>query len=446
MIRKETFYALSTPRGVSATATIRISGPSALAVISNITKKSKEFFKHKKSILLPIYNINNDLIDNVIIVTYLSPRSYTGENMVEVHTHGNPIIIKNLFACLTENGLRLASPGEFTRVAYLNKKIDLVQAEATLNLINAKSKAGIEISLNNLSGSLSQKFIFIRKKLINALATIEYELDMSETDNTAQTKKTVLGLVSSSLKDTKNLIKTYNTSRVLNDGARIVFVGKPNVGKSTLFNTLLKHDRSIVTDLAGTTRDTIESVRTISGFSVTLVDTAGIRKTKNPIELAGVNKSLLEIKSADLIISIFDTLEIDSGFVAPKNKPIISVYNKTDLISGPSLKKLKKNKNVDVCISAKRKHGLRELLELIEKNIESNLHLAEGFYVTSKRQEEVLLDVAKTLNVLSDLQLFDLEIFAIEVKEAINRFNWLLGETTPDDILNEVFSRFCVGK
>ena len=446
MNEKDTFYALSTPKGVSATATVKISGPSSPQIVSTITKKPLKYFKHGVSRLVNIYNINNTLIDRCLVVIYLAPRSYTGENLAEIHTHGNPTIVDSLFNCLSGSGLRLAKPGEFTRTAYLNNKIDLVQAEATLSLIKAQSVGGVDLSLNNLGGALSKEFISVRKNLIRSLSLVEYELDISDTDNLKQTQTTVKKQISISLNSVKNLIKSHKTSRILSDGVRIVLMGKPNVGKSTLFNALLKHSRSIVSHSPGTTRDTIEAGRNIAGYSATLVDTAGIRTTSDAVEHAGVDKALSELKSADLILSIVDTLPIKINFKKPKKTPHVLVYNKIDLITGGELEKLYKNKNIDVFISAKNKQGIKDLSVLIEKAIGLHRAPASGFFITSKRQVEVLLAIKKTLLVVLGLKPFDIELVALEIKNAINQFNWLLGETTPDDVLDEVFSFFCVGK
>jgi len=442
----DTYYALSTPRGISATATVRISGPEAINTISTITNKTNDYFLNKKSFVLDLFNKNNSLIDKCVVVCYRKPRSYTGENMVEIHTHGNPTIIKNLFNCLSAHGLRIATPGEFTRTAYKNNKIDLVQAESVFNLINSQTSGGIDLSLNNLGGVLSKEFSSIKKRLIRTLSLIEYELDISETDNIKKTKTTVFNDLKNSQKRINKLIKTHKTASVISDGSRVVLAGETNVGKSTLFNTLLNHERSIVTHLPGTTRDVIESSLTTGGFSIVIVDTAGIRKTKNPVEAVGVKKTILELNSADLIVSIVDSLSSIGKTKTPKNTPVIFVYNKTDLLSKKELISVYKNKKINCFISAKTKKGVKELLRLIEKTLEQNLPKTEGFYITTQRQKEVLVSIKKILKTLTGFKTFDLEVFALEIKTAIDQFDWLLGKTTPDTVLDEVFSLFCVGK
>ncbi|MBE77196.1 MAG: tRNA uridine-5-carboxymethylaminomethyl(34) synthesis GTPase MnmE [Candidatus Marinimicrobia bacterium] len=442
---KETYYALSTPMGVSATATIRISGPKAIDIISKMTNKPVVYFKHGVSKVLSIFNVNNNLVDKVVVVCFEGPNSYTGENMVEIHSHGNPIIVKNVFRCLSALGLRLANPGEFTKTAYLNKKIDLVQAESVFNLINSQTSGGVDISLNNLRGSLSNKLSLIQKSLIYTLSLIEYELDITETDNLKNTQTQVLSSLTETLESTKKLIKTHSTARIISEGLRVVIIGRPNVGKSTLFNALLQYDRSIVTSDPGTTRDVIEAQRNISGFSIVVVDTAGMRQTKNKAEVAGVKKTKSEMNSADIIISMVDSTHAKAVINTPKTTPTILVYNKKDLLSEDQIN-TNFNNNIDVYISAKTKEGIKDLLGLIEKNIELSLQPREAFYITSKRQEDILMSINKSLTKLSKRSFFELEIFAFEIKRAIDQFDWLLGKTTPDEVLDSVFSRFCVGK
>ena len=252
--KEHTYFGLSTPLGRSATATIRISGYKSKAVLNKITAGKLRKPKHKKSSVVDIYNKNNGLIDNAVITFFEAPNSYTGDDLVEIHTHGNPIIIDMLYNTLFDLGLRLAEPGEFTRTAYLNNKIDLIQAESVLSLINSNTIEGVGLSLKNVTGSLSKKTTQMRSDIINTLGLVEYELDISETDNQqdtiTQTQKNIKNL----LLKTKELISTAKYARIKTIGAQVVIYGKPNVGKSTLFNSLLNFERSIVTNIKGTTR------------------------------------------------------------------------------------------------------------------------------------------------------------------------------------------------
>ena len=443
---KDTFFALSTPPGKSATATIRISGPQSPDILKKITKKHLGFFKPNKSRLTSIYNKNNILIDKCLIVYYRAPRSYTGENVIEFHTHGNPIIVQNLFDVLLELGVRMAKAGEFTKTAYKNNKIDLVQAEAVFNLINAKSEQGVSLSLNNLEGRLSNEFSQIRKDLVQTLSLIEYELDISETDTQTKTTETVYKNIIKTNTKIKKLIKSHRASKILISGARVVIVGKPNVGKSTLFNLFLNYDRSIVTNTPGTTRDTLEASIVVGGFTINLIDTAGIRKTNEPIEKIGVQKTKKELETSNLVLLVVDKKPTRKQLELTKKTPVIVVFNKSDLLNKNEEKTIKNNNNVDVVLSAKNKKGLDRLRKKIKTKLNQKDSFNESFYITSTRQKEVLGLIKAELNKLLKTKNLDLELIAFEIKRIINHFDWLLGKTTPDHILNNLFSNFCVGK
>ncbi len=444
--KQDTFFALSTPLGKSATATVRVSGPRSPDILKKITKKNLRFFKPNAARLVSIYNKNNSLIDKCVVVYYRKPKSYTGENVIEINTHGNPIIIQKLFDVFLDLGIRLAKAGEFTKTAYNNNKIDLVQAEAVFNLINAQTEQGINLSLNNLEGKLSNEFLSIRKDLQQSLSLIEYELDISEVDTQTNTTKTVYANLKKTNTKIKALIKSYRASKVLISGAKVVIAGKPNVGKSTLFNLLLNYDRSIVTNTPGTTRDTLEAPITIGGFTINLVDTAGIRKTGDPIEKIGVQKTKKELKSSNLTLLVVDNDFNEKQLTTTNKTPTIIIFNKCDLLNRKEKLAIKHNNNIDIVLSAKDKKGLGGLLKLIKNKLNQEVLLAENFYITSTRQKEVLTLIKTDLNKLLKTNDIDLELIAFDIKEAVNRFDWLLGKTTPDHILNNLFSNFCVGK
>jgi len=442
-----TYYALSSPPGRSATASIRISGPQSLASLCKITNKNKHIFKHGKTRVCNIFNSNKNLIDRAVVVFYREPRSYTGEDVVEIHTHGNPLIAQSIFNELSDFGLRLADPGEFTRNAYLNNKIDLVQAEAVLSLINAQTNKGVELSINSASGSLSSHLKELRGSLINALSHVEYELDISEMDNHNKTLKLVVKDIEKTTNHINSLIKSYNTSRLLRDGIRVIIVGAPNVGKSTLFNALLGQDRAIVTNRPGTTRDSIESSLQVSNYSILLVDTAGIRETKKLIEKEGVKKTNLEIKGADLIYHVLDPRTKKTTKKLPTTTQTITVYSKSDLLSEPEKESLIKENIEAVVVSGKLGMGLKKLTQKTTQVIGVSITQKESVYITSKRQQTILLNAVAALNNTRDPNVVNqLELISIHLKDAINQFDWLLGKTTADDILNTVFSEFCVGK
>lgn len=443
MGNQETYFALSTPSGRSATATIRISGPNSKSTILKLLKNKDKSLKPGFNNVVCLYNKNNDLIDKCVVVFYKSPKSFTGDDMVEIHTHGNPIIIEAMSKELLDLNLRLANPGEFTRAALLNNKIDLIQAESLLSLINAKSITGVQISNTNLTGALTKSFKEMHKLLIKTLGLLEYELDISEIDNQKETSNQALASLKKIHEKTNALISSTNSARVNIDGARIVIYGQPNVGKSSLFNALLSYKRSIVTEIAGTTRDSIQERLNIGKHNTVLIDTAGIRNTKDKIEQLGVSRSKEEVKNADVLLHIVDVTKNNQ---TKKQKNEIIVFNKVDLLPVDKKNEIKNTKVKAVFVSAKEKTGINLLIKEMEKKLRKITHIGQRGYITSLRQERLLVEVNKTIFPIIKCQETNIEIIAHHTKEAINHFNHLLGKVSADDVLEDVFSNFCVGK
>ena len=443
MNNKETYFALSTPSGRSATATIRISGPNSKNAVL-------EFFKNKNKDLRPgfnnvvsLYNKNNGLIDRCVVVFYKNPKSYTGDDMVEIHTHGNPVIIETISKELLGLNVRHAEAGEFTRAALLNNKIDLIQAESLLSLINAKSIAGVQISNTNLTGALTKRFKKMRELLIKTLGLLEYELDISETENQKETSSQALSSLKKIHKKTDVLISSTTSARVNIDGARIVIFGEPNVGKSSVFNALLTYKRSIVTEVAGTTRDSIQERLNIGKHNAVLIDTAGIRNTKDKVEQLGIERSNEEMKNADVLLHIVDnTTNTDNK----KQKKQITVLNKIDLLSKDQKREIKNTKTKAVFVSAKNGTGINLLIKKIEEKLSTITNRTGNEHITSLRQEQLLIKVNKTILPMIKTQEPNIEIIAHHTREAISHFDHLLGKTSVDDVLDDIFSNFCVGK
>ena len=431
-----TYYAMSSAPGRSATSTIRISGDRSLDSLSKLTKINSNNFIHGKTFVCHIYNKTNNLIDESVVVYYRSPNSYTGEDVVEIHTHGNPLVVQAVFDELDSFGLNIAEPGEFTRNAYLNNKIDLIQAEAVFSLINAQSNRGVELSLTNTAGKLSTHIKTLRTSLINALSYLEYELDISELDNHTKTIKMVSKEIKKNKKIVKKLIRSYSASKLLQEGIRIAIIGPPNVGKSTLFNALLGHDRAIISDRPGTTRDFIDGTIQIANYSIILVDTAGLRKTKKTIEKEGINKTKLEVESADLIYQILDPTTKKTTEILSTSVPTITIYNKLDLLSKQQKRALIKTNKQALLLSAKFGTGIDTLRQKTANIIKSSTIQKESIYLTTKRQHTILLKVLRALKSASNTATQnELDLISIHLKEAIEQFDWLVGKTTPDDIL-----------
>lgn len=443
MIKQETYFALSTPAGRSATATIRMSGPNSKNTILRLFKNKNKNLKPGFNHVVSLYNKNNDLIDKCVVVFYKNPKSFTGDDMVEIHTHGNPIIIDIVSKELLDLGVRYAEAGEFTRAALLNNKIDLIQAESLLSLINAKSTTGVQISNTNLTGSLTKRFKKMRELLIKTLGLLEYELDISETENQKEISNQALKSLRKIHKKANILISSTTSARINIDGARIVIYGEPNVGKSSIFNALLTYKRSIVTEIAGTTRDSIQERLNIGKHNAVLIDTAGIRNTKDKVEQLGIDRTNEEIKSADILLHIVDA---NKNADYKKHKNQITVLNKIDLLSEDQESGLKNTNTKAVFVSAKDKNGISLLIERIEKKLTTITNHNQKEHITSPRQEQILIKVNKTILPIIKHQETNIEIIAHHTKEAINHFNHLLGKTNADDILDEIFSNFCVGK
>ena len=443
MSKQETYFALSTPSGRSATATIRISGPNSKNTILKLIKNKNKNLKPGLNFLASLYNKNNDLIDKCIVVFYKSPKSFTGDDMVEIHTHGNPIIVDTISKELLSLNTRYAEAGEFTRAALLNNKIDLIQAESLLSLINAKSLTGVKISNTNLNGSLTKKFNKMRELLISTLGSLEYELDISETDNQKETSTRALISLKNVYKKTEALISSTTSARINIDGARIVIFGKPNVGKSSVFNALLSYKRSIVTETAGTTRDSIQEKLYIGKHNTALIDTAGIRNTEDKVEQLGIDRAKEEVKGADVLLHVIDTTRNPHN---EKQKNQITVLNKVDLLSKDQKKTIKNKKLKAVFVSAKTGAGINLLIKKIEKKLIAITSHNQNEHITSLRQEKLLVEINKTILPIIKHRETNIEIIAHHTKEAINHFDHLLGKTSVDDVLDGVFSNFCVGK
>ena len=435
-----TIVSQSTPSGFSAIGIIRLSGNMATKIAAKLSNK-KSVLKHKKATIRPVF-IKKRLVDEAVFTAFLSPRSYTGEDVVEISCHGNIHVCEAIISETVRLGARIAEPGEYTKRAFLNGKLNLLQAESVSLLISARSIEAVKQQTKNLSGGITEKIMQIKETLLTILSFLEYELDVSEGPFLEKKSiKFVKKNLKACLKKTISMTKTFNRGSALSNGVKVAFVGKPNVGKSTLVNKILGVEKSITSDTPGTTRDLVSTETLLGGIPVTLVDTAGIHPTKNQIEKEGIKKSFEEIKAADLVVSLFcpNTEVVD---IAELNEQIY-VYNKRDITPYSG-----KEKNV-FSVSATKGIGVNQLIQHIEKKIGGSRANATEPLLTTIRQKEAMVEVSSCLSRAIDLFVNNnqtIELPAQEIKCAIEKIDLFTGKTTTNDILDRVFSTFCVGK
>ncbi len=447
---KDPIVAIATPFGESAIGMVRLSGKGVL-------DKALRFFKLKGEVKPrcarygTLLDEKGEPIDEGILIYYKAPNSYTGEDMVEITLHGNPIILKKAVETFISAGCRLAEPGEFTKRAFLNGKMDLTQAEAVAELISAKTDLARRVALRQLKGELSRHIRPLRESLLELCAYIEADIEFSEEDIPTLTKEQVISMVERVLSGIDKLLKTAKTGRFIREGVKLAIVGKPNVGKSSLFNALLREDRAIVTDIEGTTRDYIEETVNFKGVPVSLIDTAGIRKAKDPVERIGVQRSLQKIEEADVILFVVDgskplTEEDMNIYDQVKDRNLIVVVNKIDLGVVIPLEIFKGHSIIKV--SALKNLGIQDLEEEILKK--AGVLVEEGLNIyVSVRHEELLRKAKEVLKgFLERYRIEDIspEIAMLDIREAADYLGEIVGEITTEDILGSIFSRFCIGK
>ena len=435
----ETIVALATPAAKSALAIIRMSGDDCFKVVSNVFTKDLTNEK-EKGIHYGFIKDGDKNIDQVVLLTYVAPHSFTGENSVEIVSHGSMLIINQIMALLLKNGARMATNGEFSSRAFLNGKIDLVQAEAINDMINATTLEAKDLSMVSLTGETSKLFRPIKDSIGEVLSHIEVNIDYPEYEDIEVTsKEEILEKCSEILGKIENLIKDGEKNRIYKEGVKIAIVGKPNVGKSSLLNALIHEDKAIVTSIAGTTRDVVEGDFNLSGVPVHLFDTAGIRDSEDLIEQIGIDKAKKAVENADLVLFVVDETGIDNElYDLIKNQKHIIVTNKADIIS-------KRNKT-DIYISAKNNDispllaKIKEELNIGEVVIKPTFNNTRQLGIL-KQMDFYLKNAIKDTN---DEQPIDL--ISVSIMAAYNCALDLLGENNKNDLTDEIFSRFCVGK
>lgn len=447
---EETIAAIATPNGTGAISVIRVSGSKSLESVDRIFQGKKKLSQspshtiHYGRIVSP----DGDLIDDVLVSVFRNPNSYTGEDSAEISTHGSPFITGKVLELLMDCDVRLAEPGEFTRRAFLNGRLDLAQAEAVADIINSRTEASLRGARNQLDGLLSARVEYLRDMLLNTSSMIELELDFAEEEVEFLSKDQVASRINSIIDEINGLLKTYSFGRVMRDGINIALAGRPNVGKSSLLNYILKESRAIVSDIPGTTRDVIREEVSLDGILLKLFDTAGIRLTEDIIEKEGVLRSREAVTNADLVLLILDREtgpsedlynEI-STLTSPSH--IIRVFNKVDVAPSDRFP-------ADVYISARTGEGINRLFQLIkEKSFGSSGYTERTAVVSNIRHYKALKSAVEFLQnaVRSIDQGFTGEFISVDLRNAENSLNEIVGKITTDDILNNIFSKFCIGK
>ena len=456
---ENTIVAISTAMGNGGIGIVRMSGEKSFEILDKIFRP-KNNDGGIKGYQIKYGNIidpkNEEIVDEVLVSYFVAPKSYTTENMCEINTHGGMVVEKRILELCLENGAEIAGPGEFTKRAFLNGRIDLSQAEAIIDLINSKTVREAKESINQLEGHLSSKIENIRQKMLNLMIAIDVNIDYPEYDEEEVTKNRSLGELRIISEELIKLENSFNSGKILRDGVKTVILGKTNAGKSSLLNRILKEDRAIVSNIEGTTRDTIEEFVDVEGIPLKLIDTAGIRNSSNEIEQIGIQKSKKIADSADLIIAIFDitknlTEDDEELLEIIKDKECIILLNKIDVLSeNIELEKCLKSINKNILkISAMEDIGIQQLFDkIVEIYSFNNDSLSNDVLISNERHKNLIqkarIEIDEAINAAENDMYID--IISIYITNAMNYLAEITGNNVTDDVINEIFKKFCLGK
>ena len=459
MSETDTIVALATKAGNSAINIVKLSGDKSIEIADRIfvaesRKKIREINSYN-IIYGKVYDEKNEIIDEVIVTVMKAPKSYTREDVVEINCHGGIAAVNKIIDIIIKNGARFAEPGEFTKRAFLNGRIDLSQAEAVIDIINAKNITSLKIAANNLNGNSGKTIRKIRQRIIDIISELEAKIDFIEEDLETMPSEKILSEVEKIRENIKELIDNEKKSEIIKDGIKVAIVGKPNAGKSSLLNIMTGKEKSIVTHIPGTTRDVIEETINLDGIPVIFKDTAGIRNSKNIIEKIGVKKSREEIENADIVIVVLD----NSKKISDEDRELLKItsetnriilLNKIDLKNKAESEELNINENEEIIrISAKEKIGIEKLINKIKNMaIGENEFLYEEKVIVNKRHRMLLENSLEDIeNAIGTIKMKYSEEFIItDLKSANRKIAEITGENTEEEILNKIFSKFCIGK
>lgn len=453
----ETIAAISTAPGLGGIGIIRITGNKAFEILLKIFKSTKvkkmEDIVPNTIIYGKIYD-DSRMVDEVLVSFFKSPNSYTKEDLVEINTHGGSIVMKEILNLVLKKGAMLAEPGEFTKRAFLNGRIDLTQVESIATILNAKSEEELRISGELLQGKLYNKVVNIKEKLMDILMHLEVNIDYPEYDTDEKETEEIVSTVTDILKDLKRFEATFDVGSKIKDGIKVSIIGRPNAGKSSLLNNLLNKERAIVTEIEGTTRDSIEEDLNINGINIKIIDTAGIRETDEKVEKIGIERAITIAEKSDLIIAIFDISkplnENDRKIldIISKKESLI-LLNKYDLVKDIELPEEIKNTGKEyIYTSMLEKKGTEDVIEWITKKTESlKINKNNDIIIIHERQKKVITDVIEMIEqILKDLEIIPIDMVSENIRDVINKINELTGENVKEEVLNEIFKNFCLGK
>lgn len=455
----DTIAAISSAAGNSGIGIIRVSGDEAIEVVDKIFRPAN---KNKKLVNVESHTVHyghimdgDKTLDQVLVIVMKNPHSYTGEDTVEIDCHGGMLILKKVLDLVLKNGARTAEPGEFTKRAFLNGRIDLSQAEAVMDLINSKNDFALNSSIEQLKGGVSDAIKDIRKDIIYHIAFIESALDDPEHISLDGYDEEITEMLNENINKISKLVNSFDNGRIMKEGIKTVILGKPNAGKSSLLNLMLGEDRAIVTDIEGTTRDTLEENINFNGLSLKIIDTAGIRDTEDLVERIGVNKAKEIAKEGDLIIYVVDgSRELDDNdreiIKLINDKQAIILVNKSDMDTVINIDELKKDSNRDVILfSAKNGEGMEQLEEEIRNMFYSGkVTYNDQVYITNARHKEALENALESLKQVKNSVDAGMpeDFYSIDLMDAYTDLGLIIGESVEDDLVNEIFSKFCMGK